>query len=169
MQMCNSRHHRAECGCSSLGGIWYETKSILVPTEKAACLHDRALITNISRYTDAETQGAAATRNVLKASYHTQRPSPYLPAPTPLLLSSWFCLSLCLFSSLFESPGQLNRYTGPGRVEAAAKSWTESQQAWLRSLNYLGLFEFKQTLLKWLWLCWQCRYIQHIVVIHKAH
>lgn len=58
----------------------------------SVCLHEQALITNTSRYTDAETLGAAAPRNVPKAS------------STPNVLLPPLYLSLSPFASLGLSP-----------------------------------------------------------------
>lgn len=86
-------------------------------SSRSVCLHDQDPITNTSRYTDAETQGAAASRNVLKASYHTQRPSPYLSAPT---------LADCLPGSVY--PCTPPSYESPGSDWTSAHVQTESGQ-----------------------------------------
>lgn len=80
--------------------------------------YDRLLITNTSRYKDAETQGAAAARNVLKASHHTQPLSRFL-APSLFFTHSLFLaqpLSSPLISSLsWVTQPAWNRYAGPDR------------------------------------------------------
>lgn len=63
---------------------------------------ERSLITDTCRYTDAEMQGAAASRNVLKASYRTQMCAVY---PFLFLFQSSLTLSLSFGSSHSESPG----------------------------------------------------------------
>lgn len=138
----------------------YPASEVWVPKRESVCWHEQALITNTSRYTDADILGAATSRNVLKASHHTQRPSLSLPPARPL---SFYLspprreasLSQC---SLSESPGsQSNRCAGPGRVQAAAKSWPASQHAWQWSLLLSGSVWIQTSFIEMAVgvICWQ--------------
>lgn len=110
----------------------------------AAHLHDQTLIMNISRYIDAETQGAAATR---MCSRHLTTPNVLLHISLPPPLSR--CLPGSAFFSARSPPSSshLANWTGT-QVQA------ESRQQPNPGLHvnkpgwgvYLGLFEFKQTL-----------------------
>lgn len=96
---CTVKRKKTMCECESvLGGKDTNANR----TFYKCCIHDQALITNTNRYASTEMQGAAPVRNVLKASCHTQRPSPSLPPflsfcltftqsapPSPMLLPLW--------------------------------------------------------------------------------
>ena len=125
-----------------------------VPTAKV-CLHERARMINSSRYTGTETQGAATSRNVLEASYHTQPPSPFLSLSRSLSLS-FVLLSLSLSLSYWlsrslpilpPSPPPGSHWTGL-QVQAESQAAPQHASSWELCLIWIYLNSNKLY-----WLC----------------
>lgn len=96
-------------------------------SKMSVCLLEQSVTANASRYIQTLKCRVRLPQGMCQRHLTTPKCSPSFSSSSPNLVLGLSLLVLLLLWVIWQS---VNRCTGPGRVQAAAKTWPASQHAW---------------------------------------